>query len=337
MPAAGTGGHVFTGLAIAEKLFRSKAKVSWLAAGGDEMRFLRAHDLPVFVVPFSRGRGVWLRLFVAVIRAIILLRRIRPQAVLCMGGYAGVPGALAAKCLGVPLLLHEQNAVPGRANRLLKKIAKRVLCGFPDGFGEWVGNPVRQGFFECPPPAARYGARCGALRILVLGGSQGAAALNRIAPVALALLSTRPIVVHQCGFGNLLEVRESYQKNGVEVSLHEFINDVVAEMAAADLVISRAGASTLAELSALGVAALLIPYPYAANRHQWFNAGAMKKQGAAECWEEDMLDAEKLAEYLRDMTRDNCLTMAQQSHLLAKPKAAALSAMHCMTESGYAT
>ena len=139
--------------------------------------------------------------------------------------------------------------MPGRANRLLKKIAKRVLCGFPDGFGEWVGNPVRQGFFECPPPAARYGARCGALRILVLGGSQGAAALNRIAPVALALLSTRPIVVHQCGFGNLLEVRESYQKNGVEVSLHEFINDVVAEMAAADLVISRAGASTLAELS----------------------------------------------------------------------------------------
>ena len=144
----GTGGHVFTGLAIAEKLFRSKAKVSWLAAGGDEMRFLRAHDLPVFVVPFSRGRGVWLRLFVAVIRAIILLRRIRPQAVLCMGGYAGVPGALAAKCLGVPLLLHEQNAVPGRANRLLKKIAKRVLCGFPDGFGEWVGNPCVKDFLN---------------------------------------------------------------------------------------------------------------------------------------------------------------------------------------------
>ena len=338
--AGGTGGHVFPAIAIAEQLLMSKAKVSWLATGGREMSYLEGHDFSVFVVPFSSVRGLKLlmKLPLAVLRAYLLIRRLRPQVVLCMGGYPAVPGALAARILGIPLVLHEQNAVAGLANRLLKKIAKRTLGGFSDVFGELVGNPVREEFFAYPPPQQRYDKRQGALHILVLGGSQGAAILNDITPAALRLLpEPRPTVVHQCGVARGDEVSDTYKKNGVDASVCEFIKEVAAEMAKADLVISRAGASTLSELSALGVASLLVPYPYAANQHQSVNAQAMAKRGASQYFEENIMDAKKLAEFLCNMTRDDCLTMAQKVWQLAQPKAAALVAEHCLSEACHAT
>ncbi len=346
--AGGTGGHIFPGLAAARELCNLAARVSWLGASESDRAFVeerRPQGVAVFVAPFCAPRGLWglRRLPGAVFRAFALFWKLRPQAVLGFGGYAAVPGGLAARLMRVPLLVHEQNASAGRANRLLAPFAARVLTGFPGALkgGEWAGNPVRAECENIPPPAERYAKRKGALSILVLGGSQGAAALNAIVPAAIARAKIQAEVLHQCGAGKKEKAEDGYRNitggngNGndgtVTVTVKEFIDDIGAAMAAADLLVCRAGASTLAEAAVVGVACFLIPYPYAAGGHQNGNAFFFSERGAAEVCAQEKAE-ERLAVFLQNANRARLLQMAQSARELAKPDAAKTVAAACMEE-----
>ncbi|MGI9306629.1 MAG: undecaprenyldiphospho-muramoylpentapeptide beta-N-acetylglucosaminyltransferase [Gammaproteobacteria bacterium] len=334
--AGGTGGHVFPALAIAEELQQRGAEVFWLAAGGMETALAAARGFPVHLAPFRPPRGIGgaLRLAAAVWRARRILRRVRPAVVLGMGGYAAAPGGLAAKTAGVPVVVHEQNAVAGRANRLLCKIADQTLTGFPGVLpnGRWVGNPVRAEFFAAVRPQTSGPLR----RLLVLGGSQGARALNETVPAALARLPADFAVFHQCGRGNLDAARRAYQAAGRRAEVCEFMDDVAAQMAAADLILSRAGAATLAEIAATGGAALLIPYPFAAGGHQRRNAEFFAEKGAAFHREEEELTAEWLADFLAQTTRPMLAETGRKARELARPNAAADVAEACLAEANHA-
>jgi UDP-N-acetylglucosamine--N-acetylmuramyl-(pentapeptide) pyrophosphoryl-undecaprenol N-acetylglucosamine transferase len=298
--AGGTGGHVFPALAVANELRRLGAEVRWLGAGGIETQVVPPHGILLQTVPFRPPSGILggLRLLIAVMRARKLLRQHKPSVVLGMGGYAAVPGALAGRLLGAPLIVHEQNAIAGRANRLLNKFARRTLTGFPDSLpkGEWVGNPVRDSFWHVTPPSPDTNSP---LRLLILGGSQGAQALNSIIPQALTQVRRDCIITHQCGRGREKSVRDAYAATGIQAEVTEFIDDVATCMAAADLVICRAGAATLAEATAAGAALLLVPYPHAASNHQLANAQFFKKNGAAEVCEQIALTPAWLADFLQ--------------------------------------
>lgn len=339
--AGGTGGHVFPALAIADELRARGCDVHWLSAGGMESRLAPAHGFPVHLIPFSPPRGVAgvLRLARAALRASGVLRRLRPAAVLATGGYAAAPGGLAAKIVGAPLIIHEQNAVAGRANRLLCKIARRICTGFPDVLpgGSWTGNPARREFFACPPPEERLASDSPPRRLLVLGGSQGARALNETIPAALAKLPDEFRVVHQCGRGNARDTENAYRDSERRAEVCEFLDDVAARMAAADLVICRAGAATLAELAAAGAASLLVPYPFAAADHQNVNARFWEKHGAAFVRAQKDLDAEKLAAFLSETTRPMLLRTAAAARSLARPHAAAEVADACLAEAKHAS
>ncbi len=334
--AGGTGGHVFPALAIADELRRRGCDVHWLAAGGMATRLAPAHGFPAHLVSFSPPRGVGgvLRLARAAWRARGVLRRLRPAAVLATGGYASAPGGLAAKMIGAPLIIHEQNAVAGRANRLLCKIARRICTGFPGvpPGGRWTGNPARREFFACPPPEARFISDSPPRRLLILGGSQGARALNEKIPAALAKLPDEFQVVHQCGRGNADDTERAYRDGGRRAEVCEFLDDVAARMTAADLVVCRAGAATLAELAAAGAAALLVPYPFAAADHQRFNARFWEERGAAFVRAQKDLDADALAEFLSAMTRPMLRRTAAAARSLARPRAAAEVAETCLEE-----
>ncbi len=338
MAAGGTGGHVFPALAIADELRRLGGEVLWMAAGGIEMHLAPARGFALHHVPFSPPRGIvgGLRLVRAVWRARLILRRLRPAVVVGMGGYAAAPGGFAAKIAGIPLVIHEQNAVAGRANKLLCKIAARVCTGFPDALpgGICTGNPAGGEFFAQKPPAARL-SDSPPRKLLILGGSQGARALNETVPAALAQLSDVYKIVHQCGRGNRGATNAAYQNANRAASVREFLDDVAAQMAAADLVICRAGAATLAELAAVGAAALLVPYPFAAANHQHFNAQFWKARGAAFVAPEKDFNAEWLARFLSDATP--LRETAQKAAILARPRAAAEVAMECMKEAGDAS
>ena len=330
--AGGTGGHIFPALAVAEELRRRGGEVCWLSAGGMETAFAAAHGFPVYVAPFRPPRGIGgaLRLAAAVWRAFWEFRRARPEVVLGMGGYASAPGGLAAKVAGVPLVVHEQNAAAGRANRLLCKFARQILTGFPGALpgGRWVGNPARAEFFAARKENGGGPPR----RLLVLGGSQGAQVLNRAVPEALSRLPDEFIVAHQCGLGNSESVRRAYETAGRRADVREFMDDVAAQMAAADLVVSRAGASTLSELAAAGAAAFLVPYPHAADGHQNRNAEFFTEKGAAFGCEERRMDAGTLAEFFSTMTRPMLEEAARRARELARPDAAAEVAKACLAE-----
>nr|WP_255674241.1 undecaprenyldiphospho-muramoylpentapeptide beta-N-acetylglucosaminyltransferase [Frateuria soli] len=343
--AGGTGGHIFPGLAVADVLRAQGVPVAWLgAAGGMETRVVPAHGIELHTVAVGglRGKGVKTRLLAplmlarALVASLRVLRRVRPRSVLSMGGYVAGPGGVAARLTGTPLLVHEQNRVAGYTNRKLAGFAKRVLSGFADALanGEWVGNPVRASIAALPPPSARFAARTGRGQLLVLGGSLGARALNLALPQALALIPAdrRPSVRHQCGSRGLDEARAAYAQAGVEADVVPFIEDMAAAYGWADLAVCRAGALTIAELTAAGLGAVLVPFPHAVDDHQTGNAQALVEAGAAELIQERDLDVQTLAQRLAALLADRArlTAMAVAARMQAKPDAAAAIAAACL-------
>jgi UDP-N-acetylglucosamine--N-acetylmuramyl-(pentapeptide) pyrophosphoryl-undecaprenol N-acetylglucosamine transferase len=269
------------------------------------------------MLPLNLLSGFW--------QALRELRRVRPDVVIGMGGYITFPGGMMAVLLGRPLVLHEQNSVAGLANRVLAMVADKVLSGFPHALKKagWVGNPVRTEISAVAPPAERFAGREGPLRLLVVGGSLGAAVLNETLPQALARIpaAVRPTVVHQAGEKQIEALRAAYAGAGVEGDLRPFIQDMAGEYAAADLVIARSGALTVAELAAVGAASLLVPFPHAVDDHQTGNAGFLAENGAAYLLPQSELNAERLAGILVSLDRTRLLQMAEHARALAKPRA----------------
>ena len=332
--AGGTGGHIFPALAVAEVLRERGWHVVWLGnAEAMESRLVPPRGFEFVSLGFGalRGKGMGRKLklpfslAVAIARALRLLGEVRPGVVLGMGGYVSFPGAVAARLRGIPLVVHEQNAVAGLANRVLARLADAVLTGFPGTLpgGRWVGNPVRREFTTVPPPEVRFAGRQGPLRLLVVGGSLGAKALNEAVPAALAQLAPheRPVVTHQSGSAHFAALEQAYAHHGVEGRLLPFIEDMGAALAEADLVVSRAGAMTVAELAAVGVGALLVPFPHAVDDHQTANARFLVDGGAARLLPQSGLTPEGLAELLRGLDRERCRQMALAARALARPEA----------------
>ncbi len=350
--AGGTGGHVFPALAVADVLQRRGCSVSWLGTRqGIESRLVPAAGIPVDWLEIGglRGKGWqgWLaapwRLFRAVAQALSALRSRRPAVVLGLGGFVAGPGGLAARLAGVPLVIHEQNAVAGLTNRILARMARRVLAAFPDAFATGgvvvTGNPVREAIAGLAPPATRFGNRQGRARLFVFGGSQGAAALNRLLPEAIGALPPvmQPLVLHQAGRGadRAAALREAYARAGVEADVREFIDDMAAAYAEADLVVCRAGALTVAELAAAGVGAVLLPLPTAVDDHQTANAAWLVTAGAAQRVDERGLSSAALAQRLRELLaagRPAWLAMAEAARAVAVTDAAERVAEICLEE-----
>lgn len=341
--AGGTGGHVFPGLAVADEMRGRGWNVVWMGArGGMEARLVPARGYPVewiraaalrgkglaakLLLPFSLLIGFWQSA-----RAIF---RVRPDVVLGMGGYVAFPGGMMASLLARPLAVHEQNAVAGLVNRVLAGVADKAMVAFPAALknAEWTGNPVRAEVAAVAEPAARYAQRQGPLRLLVVGGSLGAQALNDVVPKALALMPAggRPSVLHQAGEKNLEALEHNYQAAGIRAELVAFIDDMARRYAEADLVICRAGAMTIAELSAAGLASLLVPFPYAVDDHQTANARYLADHGAAILLPQPELTPEKLAGLLQTLDRKTLLAMALKARALGKPDAARRVADLCV-------
>ncbi len=346
--AGGTGGHVFPALAVADELKQRQVEVSWIGTQrGIESELVPQAGYPLTFIKVAglRGNGTlgWLmapfRVIKAVWQAWRLMRVFNPDVVIGLGGFASGPGGVAAWLLKKPLLIHEQNAIPGLTNRLLAKIAKRVLTGFPKSFddkveAEWVGNPVRQQIEDLPMPHLRQSADKSRLKLLVLGGSLGARTLNEVVPAALQLMDAneRPEVRHQCGKKHIDACRAAYNQAGVEAEITDFIADMAAAYSWADLVICRAGALTVAEVAAAGVASILVPYPYAVDDHQTHNAALLVDAGAATLIADDQLKADALSVSLRqfDQDREGLLTMANAARQVAKIGSATRIADLCL-------
>lgn len=342
--AGGTGGHIFPALSVAEYVRAQGWNVVWLGSrNGMEARIVAPRGYAMAWIRFEgvRRRGLVplallpLNLLIAFWQSARAIFAHRPNVVLGMGGYIALPGGMMASLLNRPLVLHEQNSVPGLANRVLGTVADKVLVAFPGAFGkkgEWTGNPVRGDIAAVAPPEARYAGRAGPLRLLVLGGSQGAAALNDAVPRAIALMpeAARPLVTHQTGAAHLDTVRANYDRAGVRGELTAFIDDMAARYAEADLLVCRAGASTIAELAAAGVPALLIPFPYAVDDHQTTNARFLVERGGAVLIPQSELTPEKLAELLAALDREKLLAMARAARAAGKPDATRTVAEACM-------
>ena len=341
--AGGTGGHIYPGLAVADALRAQGWKIVWLGAPGSmEAELVPKHGYPMAWVNFSgvRGKGV-LRLLTlpfTLLRALgqsaDAIFRHRPDVVLGMGGYITMPGGLMAAILRRPLVIHEQNSIAGMSNKVLAKLATRVLSGFPAVLKNtlWCGNPVRADIATLAEPQVRYSARSGKLNVLVVGGSLGAQALNEALPKALALLTgqERPNVLHQTGRKHFEAVQQYYAQAGVSADIRPFLDGMANQYANADVVICRAGALTIAELAAAGVASVLIPFPFAVDDHQTHNARFLSEQGAAVLLPQKELSAEKLSQLLRDLSREKLSAMAQAARKLAKPEATQAVAKVCM-------
>jgi UDP-N-acetylglucosamine--N-acetylmuramyl-(pentapeptide) pyrophosphoryl-undecaprenol N-acetylglucosamine transferase len=343
--AGGTGGHVFPGLAVADEMRAAGWDVVWMGAKtGMEARLVPARGYRMAYVRAAalRGKGLLaalllpVNLLVGFAQAARAIFRLRPDVVLGMGGYVAFPGGMMASLLARPLAVHEQNAIAGLTNRVLAALADKSMTAFPDALkgAEWTGNPVRRDIVGLAVPGERYAARSGPLKLLVVGGSLGARALNECVPQALALLEPRPTVVHQSGEKHLEALRAHYHAAGVEGELVAFIDDMARRYAEADLVICRAGAITVAELSAGGVASLLVPFPHAVDDHQSANARFLSEQGAALLVPQSELTPQKLADALRRLDRPRLLGMARRARALGKPDAARLVAARCMEIAG---
>jgi UDP-N-acetylglucosamine--N-acetylmuramyl-(pentapeptide) pyrophosphoryl-undecaprenol N-acetylglucosamine transferase len=339
--AGGTGGHVFPGLAVADELRAAGWQVIWMGArSGMEARLVPARGYPMAWVRAAalRGKGVLaavllpLHLLMGFAQAARAIFRLRPDVVLGMGGYVAFPGGMMASLLARPLAVHEQNAIAGLTNRVLARLADKTMTAFPQALpgAEWTGNPVRGEIAGLRSPEARFAGREGPLRLLVVGGSLGAQALNECVPRALALLEPRPIVVHQAGEKHLEALRASYRAAGVEGELVAFIDDMASRYAQADVVVCRAGAITVAELSAGGVASVLVPFPHAVDDHQTANARFLAEAGAALLLPQSELSPQRLAGTLRGLDRPRLLDMARKARALGRPEAAKLVAARCM-------
>jgi UDP-N-acetylglucosamine--N-acetylmuramyl-(pentapeptide) pyrophosphoryl-undecaprenol N-acetylglucosamine transferase len=327
--AGGTGGHIFPGLAVAEALRERGWRVHWLGGRGSvgrpsmESQLVPARGLPFDSIDFGglRGKGVLtlallpLRLLRAFWQCVQLLRRVRPDVVIGLGGYVTFPGGMMGVLLGKPLVLHEQNSVAGLANRVLAEVADRVFSAFPRVLkkAECVGNPLRSAFVSQPDPAARFAGRSGPLRLCVVGGSLGAQALNEVLPQALALIpeDRRPQVLHQSGARHLQALQASYAAAGVQAEVCAFIDDTASAFAQADLLICRAGASTVTEIAAIGAAAIFVPFPHAVDDHQTHNARFLVDAGGGWLLPQSELHAQTLAELIMRLDRAELLQKAQ--------------------------
>ncbi len=343
--AGGTGGHIFPALAVAENLQARDWNIVWLGSpAGMEAKLVAPRGYTMAWINMSgvRGKGLLraltlpVQLLIAFWQSAHAIFTHRPDVVLGMGGYVSFPGGMMAALLNRPLAIHEQNSVAGLANRVLAKLADRVLAGFPDTFAAqgaiWTGNPVRSDIAALAAPAQRYAGRSGPLRLTVIGGSLGAQALNSTVPQALALMppAERPQVTHQSGQRHLAEVERHYRDAGVAATLLPFIDNMAAQYAEADLIICRAGASTIAELAAAGIASVLVPFPHAVDDHQTHNARFLSARGAAVLIPQSELTPQNLAELLRTLKRDALLDMANKARTVAKPDATQTVADECM-------
>jgi UDP-N-acetylglucosamine--N-acetylmuramyl-(pentapeptide) pyrophosphoryl-undecaprenol N-acetylglucosamine transferase len=341
--AGGTGGHIFPALAVADQLRDNGWKVVWLGSkSGMESQLVPQYGFEIEWVRFSglRGKGL-LRLLLLPLNLVIAfwqsaraIFRVRPDVVLGMGGYISFPGGIMATLLARPLVLHEQNSIAGLANKVLARVADRILVAFPNALknSEWTGNPVRRDIAQLPAPERRFRNRAGNLKVLVVGGSLGAQALNETVPRALALIpqSQRPEVTHQAGEKHLAMLESGYREAGVSATTLTFIRDMASAYAMADVVICRAGALTISELAAAGIASVLVPFPSAVDDHQTFNARYLADQSAAVLLPQAELTPRKLADLLLGFTRDKLLDMAKRARALGRPDAARIVAERCM-------
>lgn len=344
--AGGTGGHVMPALAVAEHLRNEGWKVIWLGTrNGMEATLVPKHGYEMAWINFSglRGKGLLrtvllpLQLLLAFYQSLRAILAHRPDVVLGMGGYPAFPGGMMATLMAKPLVVHEQNSIAGLTNRVLACLADKVLVAFPAAFKsnrdkplpcgkaetEWCGNPVRAEIAAVAEPDVRLAGREGSLRVLVVGGSLGAAALNEMIPQAMAMIpaAQRPNIVHQSGARHIEALQTHYQAAGVEAKCIAFIDNMAEQYAWADMVICRSGALTVAELAAAGVASVLVPFPYAVDDHQTPNARFLSDSGAALLIQQNELTPEKLAKLLQDFTRDELIAMAKKARALAKPDA----------------
>lgn len=340
--AGGTGGHVMPGLAVAHEMRARQWQVVWLGNPGSmESEIVPREGIPMQWVRFSglRGKGIVRKLMLplnllrAFWQSIAALRATRPHVVLGMGGYVAFPGGMMAVLLNRPLVIHEQNSVAGLTNKVLAHIADRVLQAFPGTLSGAVhcGNPVRADMLCNDDPAARINARSGRLQVLVVGGSQGAKVLNETLPAALGAIGSfdRPYVVHQCGRGNTQAVSQAYEAAGVQAQVAEFIDDVGAAYRQADVVVCRAGAMTVAELAAVGVASILVPYPFAVDDHQTSNAEYLVGRDAAILMPQPEFAADSLAEILGGLSREQLSAMAAAARAASAPQATKIVADTC--------
>ena len=329
--AGGTGGHIFPGLAVAQELRARGWRVHWLGAPGSmESRIVPTHGFALELIDFAgvRGKGVVtlallpLRLLRAFWQALAVVRRVKPDVVVGLGGYISFPGGMMAVLAGKPLVLHEQNSVAGLANKVLAGVADRVFTAFPSVFkkAQWVGNPLRAAFTQQAGPVERFAARTGPLRLLVVGGSLGARALNEIVPQALALLPAdqRPAVVHQSGAAQIDALRAHYARAGVNAELTPFIDDTASAFAHADIIVCRAGASTVTEIAAVGAAAVFVPFPSAVDDHQTANAQFLVQAGGGWLLPQPELSPQKLAEMLQNMERPALVERALKAKNMQK-------------------
>lgn len=350
--AGGTGGHVFPALAVARELQQQGVVIVWMGTRDRmEAQLVPAAGIPMewvtisalrgkgsmgwFLAPFKLGMALW--------QTLRILRRHRPQAVLGMGGFVAGPGGIASWLLRIPLLIHEQNAIAGFTNRRLAPFATRLAQAFPGAFpvryqAVVTGNPVRAEITRILPPAQRWAAPdrvAGPLKLLILGGSQGALSLNQLIPEAIAGLPVdqRPEIWHQAGGRYGEATLAGYLQHGVTARVDAFIEDMAAAYSWADLVLCRAGALTIAELAAAGVGAILVPYPHAVDNHQTYNAHYLVAAGAAICVQQTELNAGVLQALLQRLMTDRAslYQMAQAARQLAKPEAAATVASLCLT------
>ena len=334
--AGGTAGHIFPGLAVAQALHTRGWRVHWLGTCGStpspsmESQLIPPQGIAFHAIDFGglRGKG-WVtfvllpfRLLKACWQSIAVLRRIKPDVVLGMGGYVSFPAGLMAVLFRKPLVLHEQNSIAGLTNRVLSCVARQVFTAFPNVIrnAHWVGNPLRTAFLNVPPPDQRFADRKGPLRVLVVGGSLGAQALNELVPQALALIPVdqRPTVLHQSGTKHLEALRAHYNNAHVAAEVTAFIDNTAQAFAEADLVICRSGASTVTELAAVGAAAVLVPFPYAVDDHQTSNARFLADVGAAILVQQSQLTPHYLADLLQTMKRTTLIQQGLQAKKMQK-------------------
>ena len=329
--AGGTGGHIFPGLAVAEELRARGWRVHWLGAPGSmESRIVPQHGFALELIDFSgvRGKGLVtlallpLRLLRAFWQALQVVRRVKPDVVVGLGGYITFPGGMMGVLWGKPLVLHEQNSVAGMANKVLAGVADRVFTAFPNVFkkAQWVGNPLRTAFTRQAAPAERFAGRTGPLRLLVVGGSLGARALNEIVPQALALIppEQRPVVIHQSGATQIDALRANYEAAGVQAELTPFIEDTASAFAHADIIVCRAGASTVTEIAAVGAAAIFVPFPSAVDDHQTTNAQFLVGAGGGWLVQQSDLTPEGLVKMLLNSERPALVEIAEKAKNMQK-------------------
>ena len=345
--AGGTGGHIFPGLALAEALRERGWRVHWLGGKGSagqpsmESQLVPPRGFAFESIAFSgvRGKGLStlaflpLKLLKAFWQSIQVIRRVKPDVVIGLGGYIAFPAGMMSVLLGKPLVVHEQNSVAGMVNKVLAHVADRVFTAFPGVLknAQWVGNPLRTAFTQQADPAMRFAGRQGPLKVLVVGGSLGAQALNTVVPQALALIAPeqRPLVIHQSGARQIDAVKVNYLAAGVNASLIPFIDDTATAFADADLVICRAGASTVTELAAVGAAALFVPFPAAVDDHQTANARFLVDQGGGWLIAQRDLSPTVLADLLQKTERYMLLERALGAKKMQKTEATAQMVAAC--------